>query len=109
MKRFAAHFVWYKQVYRMHYIELDDEGIFRGIYPLEEEIAGTAFYDGVLLPLLSMEPVAGFSEIVDAWPDLTGKVIPGSLAHVYRLGGIPLASAKLGTDHGCSDGYIERL
>ena len=25
------------------------------------------------------------------------------------LSGIPLASAKLGTDHGCSDGHIERL
>lgn len=32
----------------MHYIELDDNGVFHGVYPLNEEIAGTAFYDGVL-------------------------------------------------------------
>ena len=30
----------------MHYIELDDNGVFHGVYPLNEEIAGTAFYDG---------------------------------------------------------------
>ena len=36
----------------MHYIELDDNGAFHGVYPLNEEIAGTAFYDGVLVPVL---------------------------------------------------------
>ena len=39
----------------MHYIELDDNGAFHGVYPLNEEIAGTAFYDGVLEPLFMME------------------------------------------------------
>ena len=43
MRRIAAHYVWCKQVYRMHYIELDDNGAFHGVYPLNEEIAGTAW------------------------------------------------------------------
>ena len=77
----------------MHYIELDDNGAFHGVYPLNEEIAGTAFYDGVL----------------GSWPALTEKITPGCSVHIYRLSGIPLASAKLGTDHSCSDGHIERL
>ena len=93
MRRIAAHYVWCKQVYRMHYIELDDNGVFHGVYPLNEEIAGTAFYDGVLVPVLSSEPA----------------ITPGCSVHIYRLSGIPLASAKLGTDHGCSDSHIERL
>ena len=99
MRRIAAHYVWCKQVYRMHYIELDDN----------EEIAGTAFYDGVLVPVLSSEPAIGFKQVMGSWPVLTEKITPGCSVHIYRLSGIPLASAKLGTDHGCSDGHIERL
>ena len=87
----------------MHYIELDDNGAFHGVYPLNEEIAGTAFYDGVLVPVLSSEPAIGFKQV------LTEKITPGCSVHIYRLSGIPLASAKLGTDHSCSDGHIERL
>ena len=92
MRRIAAHYVWCKQVYRMHYIELDDNGVFHGVYPLNEEIAGTAF-----------------KQVMGSWPVLTEKITPGCSVHIYRLSGIPLASAKLGTDHGCSDGHIERL
>lgn len=109
MRRVAAHYVWCKQVYRMHYIELDDEGAFCGIYPLNEEIAGTAFYDGVLVPVLSSEPAICFKQVVEFWPVLTEKIICGCPVSIYRLSGIPLASAKLGADYGCSDGHIERL
>ena len=105
----------------MHYIELDDNGAFHGVYPLNEEIAGicktplfsepagTAFYDGVLVPVLSSEPAIGFKQVMGSWPALTEKITPGCSVHIYRLSGIPLASAKLGTDHSCSDGHIERL
>lgn len=108
MRRFAAHYVWYKQVYRMHYIEVDDGGLFCGIFPLEAEIAGTAFYDGVLIPVLPGMAI-DFQSMTNTWRDWTENVSIGSPAQVYRLTGIPLASAKLGTDHGCSDGHIERL
>ena len=91
----------------MHYIELDDNGAFHGVYPLNEEIAGTAFYDGVLVPVLSSEPAIGFKQVMGSWPALTEKITPGCSVHIYRLSGIPLASAKLGTDHSCSDGHIE--
>lgn len=109
MRRIAAHYIWCGRVYRMHYIELDDNGLLRGIYPLEEEIAGTSFYDGVLVPVLSSEPAIGFRRAVDSWPALTEKVTPGCPVRIYRLSGIPLASAKLGADHGGGDGHIERL
>ena len=93
----------------MHYIELDENGAFHGVYPLNEEIAGTAFSDGVLVPVLSSEPAIGFKQVMGSWPALTEKITPGCSVHIYRLSGIPLASAKLGTDHGCSDSHIERL
>ena len=84
----------------MHYIELDDNGAFHGVYPLN---------DGVLVPVLSSEPAIGFKQVMGSWPALTEKITPGCSVHIYRLSGIPLASAKLGTDHSCSDGHIERL
>lgn len=92
----------------MHYIEVDDEGLFRGVYPLEAEIAGTAFYDGVLIPVLSGTAVDRES-LVENWEIWTEEVHIGSPVQIYRLAAIPLASAKLGTDHGGGDGYIERL
>lgn len=109
MRRIAAHYVWCKHIYRMHYIELDDNGAFRGIYPLDGEIARTAFYDGVLVPVLSSESVIGFKQVMGSWPALTEKITPGCSVYIYRLSGISLASAELGTDYGCSDGHIERL
>ncbi len=109
MRRIAAHYVWCKRVYRMHYIELDEDGLFRGIYPLEEEIAGTAFHDGVLVPILSSEPMIDIRRVMESWPALTAGIAPGCPVHIYHLSGIPLASAKLGADYGRGDGHIERL
>lgn len=52
MKRFASHFVFYHRMLRLHYVELSSgSNILNGVFPLEEEIAGTEFYDGILLPL----------------------------------------------------------
>ena len=50
MRRVASHYIYWKQFYRMHYAELDDRGVLAGVFPLEEEIAGTEFYDGILIP-----------------------------------------------------------
>lgn len=108
MQRFAAHFVWCQQVYRMHYIEVDDQGLFRGVFPLEEEIPGTAFYDGVLIPVLSGTTI-DFKSLVQMWETWTQEICVGVPVQIIRLSGIPLASAKLGTDHGCRDGHVERL
>ena len=54
MQRLASHYIYCKQLYRMHYLEISDAGEFEGIYPLSHEIAGTAFYDGLILPVVSV-------------------------------------------------------
>lgn len=51
MRRVASHYIYWKQFYRMHYAELDDRGVLAGVFPLEEEVAGTEFYDGILIPV----------------------------------------------------------
>ena len=49
MRRIASHYIYWRQFYRMHYVELDESGILTGVFPLEGEIAGTEFYDGILI------------------------------------------------------------
>ena len=61
MKRFAAHYVFYRRALPLHYVEIRS-GCFAGAYPLMEEIAGTAFFDGILLPV----PPSIDKEILDA-------------------------------------------
>ena len=109
MRRIAAHFVWYKQVHRMHYVELDDEGRFRGVFPLTEEIAGTEFYDGVLIPVPASFLNADFSLLANRWQAITGGLSLGDAAVVYRLSGMSLAAAKLGADDRGGNGHIERF
>lgn len=108
MRRIAAHYIYCHQIYRMHYLELDDDGLFQGIFPLTEEIAGTAFYDGILIPLPS-DIESGYPFIWKEWQVLTKAVVPGVWVGIFRLGGIPFATAKLGTYDSSCNGYIERL
>jgi hypothetical protein len=52
MRRIAAHYIYWKELLPLHYIELDDNDLFVGVYPLCEEIAGTVFKDGIIFPTL---------------------------------------------------------
>lgn len=92
----------------MHYIEVGEDGSLSGIYPLTEEIAGTSFYDGVLIPL----PVSVDTErrsLPDCWRELTGQLTEGVQIKLVRLTGLSATAAKLGTNNGGGDCYIERL
>lgn len=131
-RRFASHFIYCGGVHPMAYLELDEENRFRGIYPLIGEIAGTAFYDGILLPLANDEALVASETRLASWvrnttcpskeqvfdflaeTGLAGRLQTGMPVVVYRLGGIGLAghlqtSPELGADHGRGNGYIQRL
>ena len=57
-QRHAAHYILHKeQLYKMHYAEFAADGSLRGIYPFEQEIAGTTFRDGLIV----LESAAKFS------------------------------------------------
>lgn len=49
MRRIASHYILYQHCYRLHYVELDERNVVVSLRPLQEEISGTAFYDGILL------------------------------------------------------------
>lgn len=59
MRRIASHYIYWRQFYRLHYVELNDNGVLAGIFPLEGEIAGTEFYDGILTCTYSRALTAG--------------------------------------------------
>lgn len=109
MRRIASHYIYWQKWYRMHYLELDAEGRFAGVFPLEQEIANTEFYDGTLLPVpsgVSFPPSGAFSM---EWLAVSDRVTVSSFVHIYRLTGISPASPELGTDNGCGDCHVQRL
>ena len=108
-KRFAAHYVWCQEVLRLHYVELDEAGHWLGCHPLEVELAATAFYEGILVPLpLSSQP-QDVSTLVAHWREWTAQVHPGDPVALYQLKGLSPTSAKRGTDDGSGNGHIKRL
>lgn len=127
MRRVASHYVYWNGLLRMHYVELDDEGRLAGVYPLEGEIAGTEFYDGILFPVGIVGEAFPVGEIKIPWRwdklfrqkepgfdacrelGLPQAAAIGETACLLLLGGISLATAKFGADDSRSDGYIQRL
>ncbi|MDH6534191.1 hypothetical protein D0T51_06740 [Parabacteroides sp. 52] len=107
MRRLASHYIWWRDVYRLHYLELDDANRLVGVYPLTEEMAGTVFVEGILLPVLAEETKV--EEKMPHWKLLTEKVEIGSFIQVYHLQGLELTAAKLGTYDGGSHCHIQRL
>ncbi|MDH6313574.1 hypothetical protein M2137_002364 [Parabacteroides sp. PFB2-10] len=106
MRRIASHFIWYRHVYTLHYLEIDERGCFRGVYPLCEEIAGTAFFDGVLIPV-PIDLKENFHP--DEWESATENLRIGDPVQVIRLTGLEASAAKLGAYDGRCRCHIERL
>ncbi len=38
MRRIASYYIYWRQFYRLHYVELNDNGVLAGIFPLEEAV-----------------------------------------------------------------------
>lgn len=125
-RRVASHYIYWQKAYRLHYIELTDKGCIAGIYPLEGEIAGTAFYNGVVFPIptaLNMQPSDLLNLLISLQKenpeaDLFGLFTLSGIGQeanltepvvLYWLRGISLSPAKLCTDNGGCNGHIERL
>lgn len=127
MRRVAAHYIWYRQVCRMHYLELDDKGCLSAIHPLVEEIAGTEFYDGILLPIPEksshtfevnlhsfLEKGADLSEegSVFLWikhSKIWEAIAAGEPVRLFLLNRTNLAASEFGTDNGSGNCHIQRL
>lgn len=109
MRRIASHYIYWKQWYRMHYLELDAEGCLVGVFPLEQEIAATEFYDGTLIPMPAAFPFERNTFIPAQWMAEADRVEAGMLVSVYRLTGFSPSAPELGTNNGGSNCHIQRL
>lgn len=98
MRRIASHYVYYRQLHRMSYVELTEGNLFSGVYPLEEEIAGTEFYDGILVPIAS-----GNTKL------LPEQIEPGTPVRLFLLNAVTLTATELPTDNSRGNSHIERL
>ncbi|MDL2322541.1 hypothetical protein LJC52_00970 [Bacteroidales bacterium OttesenSCG-928-A17] len=104
MKRLAAHriFISPEETYKLHYVEFDENQNFQGIFPLKEEIAQTAFYNGTLF----LSNTAQWEEI-ENWTD--HKLTPKNPVHVFHSESTDCTPAELGTSNSSGDSYIQRL
>ena len=92
MRRIASHYIYWRQFYRLHYVELNDNGVLAGIFPLEGEIAGTEFYDGILIlvPIPALDAGAQENKRChqDSYSD-TSFVIPSQVREQGAFGMLP--------------------
>jgi hypothetical protein len=125
MKRIASHYIFFPpdEAFKLHYIELDDNDRFQGIFPLNKEIAQTSFYNGILLPFKQEISIECLMQILkteeQANPEKTifqllgnrnfPEIRKNDRVFLYLLNGIDLLTAKFRTGNGCGDSYIQRL
>ncbi|MDR1259092.1 MAG: hypothetical protein LBK65_07445 [Tannerellaceae bacterium] len=90
MRRIASHYIFWKQLYSMHYAELSDQGVLQGIHPLREEAPATEFYDGLMFPVpagvILPSPYPVTAEQIRR-SGITGNVSSGDRVHLYRIHG----------------------
>ncbi len=125
--RKAAHYIYNGTPMKLHYIEIDQCGCLKGIFPLASEIAGTEFHDGVIFALpkdeIILSPVQMIEQLKDIEKEnpqlllwdilklsgLVREVLPGEPIVLFRLTGVNLPAAKLGASDGSRNCYIERF
>ncbi|MDR1719717.1 MAG: hypothetical protein LBR67_06310 [Dysgonamonadaceae bacterium] len=58
MRRYAAQYVFLAggKIYKQYYIELDAAECIKGVYPFENEIGETLFFNGILFPVRKSLP-----------------------------------------------------
>ena len=88
MKRFAAHYIYLgeENIYKQHYLELDENNLIKGVFPLEKEIAGTVFYNGILFPV-STEQNLQPTKILDSLQTLLQRYPADSVFQILQRSG----------------------
>ena len=127
VKRFAANYIACQSVDRLHYVEVTSGSVLNGVFPLEKELAGTSFLNGVIWVV----PAALGWEVADVWSRLTvihhqmpdasvpemlkeligTSAVPavGEPVSLFLIRGIRLSAAEFGANNSGSNRYVERL
>ena len=127
VKRFAANYIACQSVDRLHYVEVTSGSVLNGVFPLEKELAGTSFLNGVIWVV----PAALGWEVADVWsrqtaihqqmPDASVPemlkvlisseqlVAEGEPVSLFLIRGIRLSAAEFGADNSSGNRYVEGL
>ena len=127
VKRFAANYIACQSVDRLHYVEVTSGSVLNGVFPLEKELAGTSFLNGVIWVV----PAALGWEVADVWSRLTAihhqlpdasvpemlkvlisseqLVAEGEPVSLFLIRGIRLPAAEFGANNSGGNRYVERL
>ena len=127
VKRFAANYIACQSVERLHYVEVTSGSVLNGVFPLEKELAGTSFLNGVIWVV----PAALGWEVADVWSRLTAihhqmpdasvpemlkvlisseqLVAEGEPVSLFLIRGIRLSAAEFGANNSGGNRYVERL
>ena len=127
VKRFAANYIACQSVDRLHYVEVTSGSVLNGVFPLEKELAGTSFLNGVIWVV----PGALGWEVADVWSRLTAihqqmpdasvpemlkalisseqLVAVGEPVSLFLIRGIRLSAAEFGANNSGGNRYVERL
>lgn len=135
VKRFAANYIACRSVERLHYVEVTSGSVLNGVFPLEKELAGTSFLNGVIWVV----PAALGWEVADVWSRLTAihhqlpeasvpemlkvlidspvetsstySTVPavGDPVSLFLIMGIRLSAAEFGANNSGGNRYVERL
>ena len=127
MKRFASHYLLIPAVgyMKQQVVEITDEGVVRGVFPLTEEIESVEWMPGVIV-LLSESQMEKTSQCFKSIFPVFRINLPNVLMSICRkqkrrgklysliyfilLILLPCSlSTELGTDYCGSNGYIQRL
>ena len=127
VKRFAANYIACRSVERLQYVEVTSGSVLNGVFPLEKELAGTSFLNGVIWVV----PAALGWEVADVWSRLTAihqqmpdasvpemlkvlisseqLVAEGEPVSLFLIRGIRLSAAEFGANNSGGNRYVERL
>ena len=122
MKRFASHYLLIPAVgyMKQQVVEITDEGVVRGVFPLTEEIESVEWMPGVIVLLSEsqMEEIKNTGMILINLPNVLMSICRKQkrrgklyfLIYFILLILLPCSlSTELGTDYCGSNGYIQRL
>lgn len=103
-RRFAAHFIYLSEneVYKLHFVELNDRNQILRIAPLSEEIARTSFFSGSIFIANPGEPFS-----IETFRNQ--KLNHDKSVELYRSNSVNFFSPELGTSNCRSDRHIQRL
>ncbi|MCC8155411.1 MAG: hypothetical protein LIP01_15260 [Tannerellaceae bacterium] len=121
MRKLASHYILCGELFRFHCLAIDAEQ-FSSIYPLEQEEAGVAFYNGLLWVLPASLPAKElpwhtWQKSTPAIPlkekiqtlDIGYPVQPDDTIMVWHFPDLTLSASEFSADNSRGNTYIQRL